>query len=55
MKVRIKATGCDFYRFCVQEKCWYGWRTLYNAMLLKYCIDYVEDLKKIANVELIKS
>lgn len=47
-------TGGGIYNFCVQKKCWYGWSTLYRAILLKYCIEYVEDLEKVANAEFVK-
>ena len=55
MKVRIKPIkhfGTTYFH--VQKKVWYGWKTIYDACILKYTFEFIEDLKKIADVEFIK-
>ena len=55
MKVRIKPTrGCSFTSFHVQQKVWYGWKTIYISNILKHTLEVVEELKQIADVEFIK-
>lgn len=55
MKIRIKPNGIGLNpRFSVQRKRWYGWETIYNAEILSYCLEYINDLKEFANVELVR-
>lgn len=55
MKVRIRPKGIGLMpRFSVQEKKWWGWKTLYNAEILSYCIKYIEDLSTVRKVDWIK-
>ena len=55
MKVRIKPIKNYSYTcFHVQQKVWYGWKTIYDAQILRYAIEFIEDLKQIADVEFIK-
>ena len=55
MKIRIIPNAIyERRRFFVQRKRWYGWETIYGADFIPPCIEYIEDLKKIANVELVK-
>lgn len=55
MKVRIKAVrNCNHTSFCVQQKVWHGWKIIYTSYALKYALEFVEELKQIANIEFIK-
>jgi hypothetical protein len=55
MKVRIKPLNCTHsFRFAVQRKRIIGWETLYKANLIGYCIQYVDDLRKLSDVKFIK-
>ena len=55
MKVRIKPTGLSYRKFCVQEHLWWFlWEDLYFAGTIEECMQYVEELKRIAkDVELV--
>lgn len=55
MKVRIKPER-DFNHtnFKVQQKVWYGWKTIYTTYMLEYALEFTENLKQIANIEFIK-
>lgn len=55
MKVRIKPVKNYSYTiFQVQQKVWYGWKTIYEAHILKYALGFIEELKQIVDVEFIK-
>lgn len=55
MKIRIIPNAIyERRRFFVQRKRWYGWETIFGADIISTCFAYVEDLERIANVELIK-
>lgn len=52
MKVRIKPErNFNYTSFKVQQKVWYGWKTIYVSDILKYTLEFVEELKQIAEVE----
>jgi hypothetical protein len=57
MKVRVvpaKASIYDNSGFFLQEKKWYGWKNIYHAMLIKYILEYIHDLREVRNVEIVK-
>ena len=55
MKVRIKTIKYRSYTcFHVQQKVWYGWKTIYDAHISRYALEFIEELKQIADVEFIK-
>lgn len=56
MKVRIKAikSTCNVVKYKLQCKRWWGWETLGDTYSMQRCFDWIEDLKKIADVEFIK-
>lgn len=52
MKVRIKPErNFNYTSFKVQQKVWYGWKTIYVSNILEYTLEFVEELKQIAEVE----
>lgn len=52
MKVRIKPErNFNHTVFKVQQKVWYGWNTIYVTDILRYALEFIEDLKQIAEVE----
>lgn len=56
MKVRIKPIKCQWLgiKYLLQCKRWFGWKTIGTTLDLEVCFRWIEDLKKIANVEFIK-
>lgn len=56
MKVRIKPQMgiCDGIKYKLQCKRWWGWETLGETYCLQGCFNWIENLKKIADVEFIK-
>lgn len=55
MKVRIKPVrGYCQTSFLVQQKKWYGWKTIHITYVLPYALTFVKDLNQIADVEFIK-
>lgn len=53
MKVRIKPTKSAWLgiKYLLQRKRWWGWETIGTTFDMEACFKWIEDLKKIANVE----
>lgn len=55
MKVKITPErNFNYTVFKVQQKVWYGWKTIYITNILDYALRFIEELEKIADVEFIK-
>ena len=57
MKVRVVPAEASLYDnrgFYLQEKKWWGWKNIYHAMILRYVLEYIQDLKEVRDVEVIK-
>lgn len=46
--------GRSWLQFAVQSKRWYGWSTLYEDTSVARCKEYIEQLKRITNIEFVK-
>ena len=58
MKVRVVPSRVfglsDNTGFYLQEKKWWGWKNIYHAMILRYVLEYIQDLKQVRDVEVIR-
>lgn len=51
IKVRIKPfISFGDPRYKVEIKRWWGWETVYDARLIDYAIEYINELSKVRNV-----
>ena len=57
MKVRVVPVRASMYSnsgFYLQEKKWWGWKNIYHAMIIRYVLDYIQELREVRDVEIVK-
>ena len=58
MKVRVIPARASMYTnsgFFLQEKKWWGWKTIYKSYELSLCKDKLKDLESVLEIQFIRA